>query len=91
MSPYYFEKVGVLLRVESNPGWRLIKAAALTLDLVSWGGRGSVAATDVYILHWMYSLFIWSNKKTLFICFVRPKGFQEPLTEQKSTGSAAYD
>lgn len=34
MSPYYFEKVGVILRVESNPGWRLIKAtAAPTLAL----------------------------------------------------------
>lgn len=33
VSPYYFEKVGVILRVESNPSWQLIKGAAPTLVL----------------------------------------------------------
>lgn len=33
VSPYYFEKVGLILRVESNPGWLRIKAAAPTLAL----------------------------------------------------------
>lgn len=33
VSPYYFEKAGVILRAESNPSWRLIKAAAWALTV----------------------------------------------------------
>ena len=74
MSPYYFEKVGVLLRGESNPGWRLIKAAAPTLDsaeedtetqrqlqmsIPHSGCKGSLIKISVYQI---YSFQLLQNK-----------------------------
>lgn len=71
VSPYYFEKVGVLLRVEFNPGWRLIKAAAPTLALAELRRKTHwrhSAATDAYMLHWMYGLFVWFDRGKMCFC-----------------------
>lgn len=56
VSPYYFEKPQVILRAESNPSWRLIKATAPRL-FPGGAEKKNALYMGVYMLHWMSCLF----------------------------------
>lgn len=70
--PYYFEKVGVVLRVESNPSWRIIKGAAPALVLGELRRNRQL---------WV------SVRYSGCSAFIPSKALNESQTEQRSTGS----
>lgn len=91
VSPYYFEKVGAILRVESNPSWRIIKAAAApTLALFALERnrrrrhRGSYRCLYGTLDVWPFSSGL-TQTRSLFISFK-----SKPLTKRRSTGTAVY-